>query len=256
MAGRGRGRGRESSKNERDKRIPRTIDELAKYLHSLNEKNLDVYGTEFSSMVCGYADDETKVAEVVQLVFETTIASQEYSVLGSCVCDIIHKGSTDTGSKFLRKLLNNFQFEVKRSKEIRSKSIEHWLGIFAFLCEIYNKIRINREPIEVVGKSILQIIDMMLNDSDTIDDEVDTICTKLKVCGKSLEQQDCGKIENILGLLRQEVIRGKCSHRRRCLIMEVIELKQLGWNDKSGYVDRFYTDALADAVVEDESDCS
>ena len=261
MASRGRGRGQssDSKRSEYLKRTPKSIDELAKYLHSLDERNLDIYGTEFAGMVCRYADTEDKVSEVVKLVFDTTVTSRDYSVLGSCVCDfIIHKGPADTvtfGSNFLRNLLSCFQSQVKKRRITRNKSIEHWLGIFAFLCEVYHNIKINGEPITIVGKSILQIIDAMLSDSDTVDDEIDTICTKLKVCGRSLEDQDPVFMDNILNTLRRQVIHGKRSCQRRCLIMEVIELKLLGWSDKTGSVNKFYADALADAVTEDEVGC-
>lgn len=258
MASRGRGRGQcsDGKKSEHSKRTPKSIEELAKYLHSLDERNLDIYGTEFAGMVYRYANSEEKVSDVVKLVFDTTIASRDYSALGSCVCDfIINKGPADTaafGSNFLRKLLNHFEPEVKNMESIRSKSIEHWLGIFAFFCEVYHNVKINDEPITLVGKSILQIMETMLSDSDTIDEEIDTICTKLKVCGRLLEDQDPVLMNNILNTLRKQVIHGKRSCQRKCLIMEVIELKQLGWADRTGSVDKFYADALADAVTEDE----
>lgn len=260
MASRGRGRGQSSDFRKSEKKVPKSIDELARYLHSLDESNVDVYGAEFAGMVRRYADSETKVSEVVQLVFDTTVASKEYSVLGSRVCElIVHERPTDSGhtgplfvSDFLKGLLKHFQSEVKEMKRIRSKSIEHWLGIFAFLCEIYHKVKISGKPITVVGKSILQNIDNMLNNPDTIDDEIDTICNKLKVCGKLLEEQDIDLMKNILGILRKQVISGKSTCQRRCLIMEVIEFRQLGWADQTGSLDKFYADALADAMVEDE----
>ena len=260
MASRGRGRGQGQSsynkKSGQERKIPKSIDELAKYLHSLDEKNLEIYGAEFANMVCGYAENEAKLFEVVELVFDTTVADQEYSVLGSRVCDfIVDRSSTDSGSivsSFLHTLLEHLHSKLKNMKEMRCVSIESWLGVFAFLCEIYHRIRVGGQPLKVLGKSIRQIIDTMLKDSDTIDEEIDTVCTKLKVCGKSLEDEDPPMMENILCMFRQQVIQGKCSCRRRCLIMELIELKQLGWTDKSGNLGKFYADALADAVVEDE----
>lgn len=255
--GRGRGQSSDSRKSERsEKMVPRSIDELARYLHSLNQSNLHLYGEEFASMVRTYADNETRISEAMTLVFDTTVANREYSVLGSRVCELIvheRRGDSDVfGSDFLRKLLKYFQSKVKEMKQIRSESIEHWLGIFAFLCEVYHKVKISDQPITVVGKSILQNIENMLNDPDTIDAEIDTICNKLKVCGKLLEEQDINSLENIFCILRKLVISGKSTCQRRCLIMEAIEFRQLGWADQTGTLDKFYADALADAVVEDE----
>lgn len=264
MASRGRGRGllSDSKKNECPvKKSPKSIDELARYLRSLDEKNVEVYGVEFASMVRKYADNEGRLVEAIELIFNTTVANRDYSILGCSVCYfIIHEGPSDErtnkfGSEFLQKLLKHFQSEVQTKNEIRSKSIEQWLGVFAFLCEIYRKIKIGGKPITVVGKSILQNIEEMLNSLDTIDDEIDTICTKLRVCGKLLDEQNSDFMEKVLVGLRRQIISNKSSCQRRCLIMEVLELKQLGWVDKSGHLNRFYADALADAIAEDELGC-
>ena len=260
MASRGRGRGRKSSDGaakampvNKSPQVPKSIDEVSKYLRSLDERNIDIYGIEFADMVRRYADSESKLTEAVRVIFDTTIVSRDYSELGSCVCKfIIHNGQDDErtfGSDFRTCLLKQFQKEFKHWKEIRSRSIEDWLGIFAFLCEIYCKIKVSGKQITVVGNAILQNIENMLSNSDLIDAEVDTICTKLKVCGKLLEEQDSERVEKIVVLLRKMVISRESSCQRRCLTMEVIEMKQLGW---TGCLDTFYVDALADAIVEDE----
>ena len=200
-----------------------------------------------------YADSDSKLTEVVKLIFDTTVANREYSILGCGVCKYIHEKTGDKfGSEFLQKLLQHFQSEIKCMKEIRSKSIEHWLGIFGFLCDMYHTIKISGNPIKVIGKSIIQNIEKMLNDPDTIDDEIDVICSKLKACGKYLEEQHPDLIENIFVTFRQQVISSKSSCQRRCLIMELIELKGMGWVDQTSDINRFYADALADAITEDE----
>ena len=137
-------------------------------------------------------------------------------------------------------------------KEIRSNSIELWLGIFAFLCEIYHSIKVAGEPMKVVGTAILHNIESMLGNKDVVDDEFDCICTKLKVCGRLLEEQEPTRIGKILDTLRKHVISGKSSCQRRCYIMELIEFKQLGWTDAGGSLDKFYVDAIADAIAQDE----
>ena len=269
MASRGRGRGlgqvggvgksKNSQPVKKAIRVPKSVDDLAEYLHSLNEKNLEIYGPEFADMVHSFADDESKLVDTVQLIFDSTVASRDYSKLGSGICKIIIERESEAGdaggivkAKFLQKLLQCFQSKVKDMKEIRKRSIEQWLGIFAFFCEVYHDIKVHDQPITFVGKAIIQKIDSMICDCDTIDDEIDTICTKLKVCGRLIEEQDPDSLERILIALRKQVISKKSSCQRRCLIMELIELKQSGWIDRDGHLDKFYVDALADAVVEDE----
>lgn len=239
------------SAKKQQPRTPRSIEELAEYLYSLNEGNIHIHGTEFADMVLRFADSESKVAKVVDLIFDTTVESRDYSKLGGTVCKLIVDGGSH-GSDFKQKLMQKFQSTIKSSEEIRSRSIEQWLGIFAFLCEVYCQITISGTPISVVGNAILKHIDKMLAYPDVIDDEIDTICTKLKVCGKLLEGQDPAKMEKIIIALRKQVISSRSSCQRRCVIMELIELKQLGWNDISGKLDDFYVNAITDAIVEDE----
>lgn len=263
MATRGRGRGLAAETSKKTKRqppsprTPKSTEELAEYLYSLNDGNIKIHGTEFADMVLRFVDnDESKLVETVDLIFRTTVESRDYSTLGSTVCRFIaDRESQDVnpgrvGASFSKKLLQRFQSELKNSKEIRAESIELWLGIFAFFCEVYCNVK--AATISVVGKAIMDHIDSMLANPDTIDDEIITICSKLKVCGKSLEEQDSQKMEDITNMLRKQVISSKSSCQRRCVIMELIELKQLGWNDSSGKLDNFYVDAITDAIVEDE----
>lgn len=265
MASRGRGRGliseagrKTQSAKKQSPRTPRSFEELTEYLYSLNEGNIHIHGAEFADMVIRFADNESKLAKTVDLIFDTTIESRDYSKLGGTVCQlIVDRGTQDgnsstVGSDFKQKLLRRFQSELKANEEIRARSIEQWLGIFAFLCEVYFKIKVGGAPISVVGNAILKYTDKMLANPDIIDDEVDTICMKLKKCGKLLEHQDAGMMEKIITALRKQVISSKSSCQRRCVIMELIELKQLGWNDISGKLDDFYIDAITDAIVEDE----
>ena len=267
MASRARGRGRglaseavkqPTSSKKQSPRTPRSIEELGEYLYSLNEGNIGIHGTEFADMVLRFADSNEKLASAVDLIFDTTVESRDHSELGSTVCRLIVERGTDgntsaVSSGFKQKLLKRFQSEMKSSQEIRKKSIEQWLGIFAFLCDVYRKIKAaGGKPISVVGKSILTNVQTMLTNPDTIDDEIETVCSKLKKCGETLEKEDAAVMEGVIVALRKEVISSKSSCQRRCFAMELIEYRQLGWKDTSGKLDDFYIDAITDAIVEDE----
>jgi len=104
---------------------------------------------------------------------------------------------------------------VRQIKEIRGVSIEKWLGVFCFLCEVYGKIRVAGVPIKVYGVAILKLTLQMLTDEDTIDDEIDCICSKLKVCGKFLATDSPDKVENIFIEFRKQVISKESSSVRR-----------------------------------------
>lgn len=220
-------------------------------------------------MVLGYSSNAAKLREAVDLLFDSTVCNRDDAPLGAKVCEKIATvpapGNGGGGSEpeeddnaarrteFRKALLGRFQVEFSRRAETRARSIEAWLSVFAFLCEVYARVKVADEPIKVVGKAILSAMHYLLDLEDVVDDEIDCVCTSLKLCGRHLdEQQAAAEVEKLMCSLRTRAISGKTSCRVRCLVMEVLELRQRSWEDPEGTLERFYVDALADAVAEDE----
>lgn len=267
MAYRGRGRGLGTARRgnvavptKPAHRIPKSIDDLAGYLHTLNKSNIQEHGAEFADMVLTFATDDEKTEDTVNFIFDATVSDRQNSELGGQVCRLIIQGGSSGDatqgmacSMFRKKLLKRFQEEFKQMRLTRKNSIEHWLGIFSFLCEVYIRIKAGDRPIEIIGKAILKNVQTMLQDGDIIDDEIECICSKLKVCGKVLEEDSPDLFANAFTALRKQVIKKNSSCLRKCYILELIEFKYLRWSDPTKCLDRFYSDAIADAAVEDES---
>jgi hypothetical protein len=268
MATRGRGRLTAANKSrstqpihhERQAKSPKTIGELTKHLYSLNEGNLSAYGEAFVNMTLEFAQNEDNMSQAVQLIFDTTVQSRDNVELGAKICQkIVTSLGLDPELKkaqrneFRRLLLGRFQDEYKNKETTRKLSIESWLSIFAFLYEVFSCVLVNNQPITVVGKAIISTIEWLLSLRDVDDDEVECICECLKKCGKNLEVINSDKIAGIACLLRIKAISHACSCRARCVIMEMLEYRAMGWLDKNKELDRFYMDAIADASVEDST---
>lgn len=263
MATRGRGRPKPkanvSQQQERKPKAPRNIEELSTYLVSLNESNLSNYGSMFGEMVLEYAQSEDRLTSSVNLIFETIIESRDNAPLGAKVCQkIIGHLPSDTEEKkmkrnnFRKQLMSKFQLEYKNKETTRQVSIEKWLSIFSFLCEVFRYIYINDEPIVVVGKAILSTMEWLLKLEDVDSDEVECICEHLKTSGKVLESINKDQVAAIIALLRTKVISLNSSCKVRCIALEIIELRAFGWPAESNELDSFYMDAIADAVCNDE----
>lgn len=247
---------------KRTPKVPANVKELGNYLHSLDDSNLRMYGDTFADMVLGYSTNDERLQEAVDLIFDTTVSDRQYAELGAKICANIVMGSSADGSEtdakssaranFRKALLGRFQVEYKNKEATRANSIETWLSIFAFLCEVYMQIKAGNEPIKVVGKAILSTINYLLNLPDVVDDEVEAVCMYTKLCGKQLETAEPSQVENLMVTLRTKVISKKSSSRTRCLVMEVLELRCMGWSDPDKKLDDFYVDALLDAIAEDE----
>lgn len=274
MASRGRGRGKDltyvlnsqkpskggqTSSNTGAPKIPKNVDSLGTYLFSLNESNFELYGGTFAEMVSGYSSTREKLQEAVDLIYDATVSDRDSAKLGAMVCEKIITSSASSEraqssfpAEFRKSLLGRFQTDFKQKDQLRSQSVESWLGIFAFLCHFYITIKIGGEPIAVMGKSILSSVDNLLQKPDVVDDEIDCICTHLKLCGAILEVKQPEQFEQVIISLRKILISPQSSCMVRCVILELVEYKHMGWKDPGKVLDKFYVDALADAVAQDE----
>ena len=270
MATRGRGRGGRMGGNrpkpvdqqssERKPKPIKSLSELSEYLQSLNESNFLNYGQIFSDMAIEFAGSSSEnMRATVDLIFDTTVESRDYIQLGARVCQkIITLIPSDADlkrthrSSFRKALLTRFQSEYLKKDTTRTTSIEAWLTIFSFLCEIFHCIRVNDQPVIVIGNAILSTMDWLLNLPDVIEDEIECICEKLKIIGPMLESASAEKTSLVFSSLRTKVISRMTSCRSRCIALEVIEYRAMGWEDKKNELESFYMDAIADATAEDD----
>lgn len=239
------------SQSQPEPKHPQTVESLGKYLRSLaGGDNFNNYGNAFANMFWEFCKNEEKFQEAVVLITDTTVADREYVHLGVLVCKLVmEKGD---GGRFRRALMNWFQQEFRVKAETRSVSIEKWLSIFSFMCEIYSCVFIGEQPISVLGRAIYSTIDFLLDQPDHDDDEIDCICSSLKLCGQHLEATDMSKMGNLMDRFRTLVISKESSCRVRCLVLEVLELRAMGWNDTEKTLESFYIDGLMDATAQDE----
>ena len=242
-------------------KTPGSIKELGTYLHSLNDSNFPAYGDMFAEMVLGYSKrGKEQLQEAVELIFDTTVQSREYAALGAKVCEkIVQESTGDEAEKkalrteFRKLLFLQLQGNFKNKETIRVQSVEAWLGIFAFMCELSPRIIVAGKPFLALSKAILSTIEFLLSQEDVLFDEIDCICSSLKVCGKGVEEQCSEKFNEIFTELRKKLIFGKSasSCQVRCAILELIEYRYLHWSDPNNTLLDFYADAMADADAAD-----
>ena len=225
---------------------------LGKYLKSLsNGENLKNYGGVFADMFWEFSRDEEKFQEAVALITDTTVADREYVHLGVRVCQLLLE--REEGPRFRGALMRWFQQEFRAKAETRGVSIEKWLSVFAFMCEIHSCVLVSGQPIVVLGKAIYSSIEFLLEQPDRDDDEIDCICSSLKLCRKSLETTDRSKMDRLMDSFRSIVISKESTCRVRCLVLEILELRAMGWTDSDRRLEMFYVDGLMDAVAQDET---
>ena len=269
---RGRGRGApvgyESTKSpstgsDQRTKSPSTLQELGKYLYSLTESNIDKLGDRFADMVLQFAsNDEKKLKEALGLILDATFESKTNAELGAKVCEKIIKGPAEAKEEVQEKssfrtlfrtaLLSRLHEEYMAKDSVRAQSIEVWLAVFAFMYQVYVRVHVGKDPILIVGKAIMEGMKHTLELPDVIDDELECMCDCLKVCGLHVEAQHPALLEHVMNILRTKCVSAKSTCRARCLCLEVIELRLMGWKDPEKQLQAFYRDALPDAIAEDE----
>ena len=263
--GRGTSAGREGSKSSSTGHDPRTkapttLQELGTYLYSLTESNIHQFGDQFADMVLQFAsNDEKKLKEALGLIFDATLKDKTNAELGGKICEKLVKGPAEEQeekrsirTQFRTALLSRLKEEYVAKDSVRARSIELWLALFAFMCQVYVRVRIGKDPIQIIGKAIVEGMNHTLELPDVIDDELECMCECLKVCGPHLEEQHPALLAQVVTTLRTKCIGAKSTCRARCLCLEIIELRSMGWKDPEKQLQAFYRDALPDAIVEDE----
>ena len=240
-------------------KTPGSVKELRTYLHSLNDSNFAAYGDMFAEMVLDYSKKgKDRLQEAVELIFDTTVQSREYTELGAKVCEkIVQESAGDEAEEkalrieFRKLLFLQLQGNFKNKETIRVQSVEAWLAIFALMCELSPRVKIGGTPFTALSKAILSSVEFLLSQEDVLFDEIDCICSSLKVCGKGIEEQCPEKFNEIFTELRKKLIFGKNGCQVRCAILELIEYRYLHWSDPNNTLLDFYADAMADAAAED-----
>ena len=243
--------------------VPSSLDQLKEYLYSLTHDNFGRFGEKFGQMARGYLIVKTKeVNAVASMVLEAAVNSKETTKLGAMVCKAIIYPDCDglpeeqrgPAKAFRNTVIGLLHNKYEGKKQIRKKSIESWLAVFSFLCDLYHYLHLpSGKALTLIGKTILEACKFMLENDDCDDDEIECMCLHLKSNGKMLEAENPLEVERVVSELRTRVISRKTTERSRCLCMDLIEYRAKGYCDPDNKLSDYYLVALQDAIANDET---
>ena len=241
--------------------VPSSLDQLKEYLYSLTHDNFGRFGEKFGRMARGYLMVKTKEVNVVaSTVLEAAMSSKETTRLGAMVCkaiiypDCLPEEQQGAAKAFRNTVIELFHHKYEERKQIRKNSIESWLAVFSFLCDLYHYLHLpSGKALNVIGKSILEACKFMLDNNDCDGDEIECMCLHLKSNGKMLEAENPLEVERVVSELRTQVISRKTTERGRCLCMDLIEYRARGYCDPDNKLSDYYLVALQDAIANDET---
>ena len=115
---------------------------------------------QFADLVHKYmSGSSVSLNQTLNLIFDTVVGCKENAILEAKVCGAIMIATNryeKEATTFYQAMLLRIQAEHNRREETRAQSIEAWLSIFAFVCELFLTIRIQRRPIPVMEKPFCQ----------------------------------------------------------------------------------------------------
>lgn len=241
--------------------VPTSLDQLKKYLYSLTLSNFVKYGDVFGSMARGYLTMKPQeLTAVTSLILEAAIDTKENTKLGAMVCkaiiypDNLPAEQENSAKAFRNTIIESLHKKYEEKKQIRKNSIESWLAIFSFLCDLYNCLHVpSGKALKLIGKVILEACKFMFENPDCDDDEIECMCMHLKNNGKELEEQEASDVERVVSELRTLTISRSSTERVRCVCMDLIEYRANGYSDPCNKLSDYYLVALQDAIANDET---
>jgi len=228
--------------------------DLAKLLSDLSEATLDDKEGKLSKYISS-SDSSTKIKQVVDHLCQRTIKDSEFAPLAAKVANKLCSEES-CGNAFRGCLLKSTQENFKNRESIRGKSTREWIGLVSFICQLFNHLRTGEAPLKPLAGAVQQTMSELLKEENSAgqkeeeEDEIDCFYQQFKTVGQLLESVDQGKVDDLVGQMRDTILAGKTTAKTRCLLLELLELRACQWKISSD-LERYYSDMLADILAKD-----
>lgn len=229
---------------------------LTEVLGDLTDANFDEKEATLSRYISS-SDSSGRVKELVDVLCQRTLKDKEFAPLAGKVANKLCSDES-FGGTFRGTLLKSTQEIYKNREDIRKKSVGEWFGLVALICELFNHLRTGGAPLKVLAGAVYQTLrELLLVKGDPSrcqeeleEDEVDCFYQHLKTVGKSLEEADTGKMDQLFGVIRDTILADDTTAKTRCLLVELLELR-LHKYDLGSDVQSYYCDKLTDIMAQE-----
>lgn len=229
---------------------------LSKVLSDLKDTNIEETVAKLLKYISS-SDSSSKIKEVVNLLCQRSLKDSEFAPLAAKASSKLCSADS-LGIAFRGCLLKSTQENYKNREIVRKKSIREWIGLSALLCELFNHLRTGEAPLKPLAGAVYQTLAELLmteggtarsEDEDLEEDEIDCFYQHFKTVGKLLEVVDAGKMDDLVGKIRDTILAVGTSAKTRCLLVELLELRAHDWTLSSA-VEIYYCDTLADIMAQ------
>ncbi|XP_061557504.1 MIF4G domain-containing protein B isoform X2 [Phycodurus eques] len=187
---------------------------------------------------CDHPTDPGSVnlEKVSNIIVDQSLKDQVFSKEAGRICYTIVQAEAkqNNGSTFRRNLLNRLQQEFKEREETRARSLQEWVCLVTFICNIYDYLKVNNTPIVALVQPVYDCL-MRLAQPDALMNE-----EELHRIGEQLEKSSSQRMDELFYLLRDGfLLQESLTSMARLLLMEILEFRAGGWV-LSGTAHRYY----------------
>ncbi|XP_007886675.1 MIF4G domain-containing protein B isoform X1 [Callorhinchus milii] len=171
--------------------------------------------------------------KVASVIVEQSMKDLVFSKEAGRICyTIVQAECKQSGNSVFRgKLLNRLQQVFLAKDDIRSDSINEWVCLVTFICNIFDYLKVNNMPMMVLVNPVYDCL-MRLAQPDSLqnEEEVDCLVLQLHRIGEQLEKMNVPRMDELFCLLRDGfLLQERPSSLSRLLLLEIIEFRAGGW---------------------------
>uniref|UniRef100_V9L298 MIF4G domain-containing protein B n=1 Tax=Callorhinchus milii TaxID=7868 RepID=V9L298_CALMI len=171
--------------------------------------------------------------KVASVIVEQSMKDLVFSKEAGRICyTIVQAECKQSGNSVFRgKLLNRLQQVFLAKDDIRSDSINEWVCLVTFICNIFDYLKVNNMPMMVLVNPVYDCL-MRLAQPDSLqnEEEVDCLVLQLHRIGEQLEKMNVPRMDKLFCLLRDGfLLQERPSSLSRLLLLEIIEFRAGGW---------------------------
>ncbi|KAJ8251662.1 hypothetical protein GJAV_G00223770 [Gymnothorax javanicus] len=187
--------------------------------------------------------------KVSNVIVDQSLKDQVFSKEAGRICYTIvqAEAKVNNGCVFRRHLLNRLQQEYKAREEIRSRSVQEWVCLVTFICNIFDYLKVNNMPMMALVNPVYDCM-FRLAQSDALnnEEEVDCLVLQLHRIGDQLEKMSVQRMDELFFLLRDGfLLQEGLGSMARLLLLEILEFRAGGWQ-LSDTAQKYYYSEVAD----------
>ncbi|KAG9277382.1 MIF4G domain-containing protein A [Astyanax mexicanus] len=215
------------------------------------ECKVQAFDTETQNLVKAAFKDPTAVdlGKLSETIVDQALKDRSLCRDAGHVCSALVQMEAKHGntSVFRRNLLTRLQKEFTAREETRKRSVQEWVCVVCFICNIFDHLKVNNAPMAALVDPVYDCL-FRLSQPDALvnEEEVDCLALQLHRVGEQLEKLNSQRMDQLFYLLRDGFLLQDClSSMTRLLLLEVLEYRASGWT-LSAAAQRYYYSEVVD----------